>query len=666
MTLTATNASGSDTKIIDNFIEVNEVIAIPAANFSANNTNIDEGEIATFTDLSTNNPTAWEWVFEGGNPSTSTLKNPSVEYNSYGNYTVTLTATNASGSDTKIIENFIEVNEPVPPPVANFAADNTVITENEEVTFADLSTNNPVSWNWIFEGGNPSISNLKNPKVTYNTSNKFKVSLTVQSASGSDTKIIEDYIDVKEFVPSYCTSTGDATDEWISHVQVGENGHTSGSGGYEDFSSIVFNIESGKTYDITLSPGFSSRSKFEYWSVWIDFNGNKDFSDTGEQVFSSSKARSAVTGTITIPNDIALETRMRIAMGKSAPSDCGTIGFGEVEDYTVIIREAVPQPLASDFIANRFSIQVSESIQFSDLSLNEPTNWQWSFPGGTPEMSTEQNPTVVYNSIGEHDVTLIVSKNGFDSSKKIELNYISTTEDSPSEYCVPEAINSSYDFIESVSIENVINNSTLGNNYSLSDNTILMVSAKSYSVTLTPNLSTTRNFWKIWIDFNDDGDFDDSDETIFIMNNKKGSVTSNIIIPEYAKGSSRMRISMREKVAPNPCDDNYNGEVEDYLVSFNEPAASQFKYISTDARNFDINNEFKIYPNPVSDKLNINLNSIELDDFYTIYNLNGGKISTNIITSTLTTIDITNYSNGMYLIVVVSKGEYYNQKFIKR
>ncbi|NOR74210.1 MAG: PKD domain-containing protein, partial [Draconibacterium sp.] len=656
------------TKITNNFIEVIEPVPTPIANFSADRTVTTKDEIVTFNDLSSNTPESWNWIFEGGDPTTSTLKNPEVTFNSSGTFNVTLTVQNAAGTDTKTVENFMEVNEPTPAPVAEFSADNTVITEGENVNFTDLSTNTPNTWAWVFEGGTPATSSLKNPKVTYNASNKFKVTLTISNEAASDTKIIEDYIEVNAPpVPEYCTVSGNATDEWISSVKMGDNNsQTSGSSGYEDFTSVVFNFEAGKSYPITLTPGFSGRNKFEYWSVWIDFNGDLDFTDYGEQVFVTSKNRSTVSGSITIPEGITTDTRMRVAMGKSMPTDCGFIELGEVEDYTVHITEPVPQPPLADFIANRFSIPVGESIQFSDLSLNEPTIWQWSFPGGTPDISTEQNPTVVYNSIGEHDVTLIVSKNVFDYSKKIELNYISTTEDSSSEYCVPVAINSSNDFIESVSIENAINNSTLGNNYSLSDNTISMVSAKSYSVTLTPNLSTTRNFWKIWIDFNDDGDFDDSDETIFIMNNKKGSVTSNIIIPDYAKGNSRMRISMREKIAPNPCDDNYNGEVEDYLVSFNEPAASQFKYISTDARNFDTNNEFKIYPNPVSDKLNINLNLIELDDFYTIYNLNGKKISTNLITSTLTTIDITNYSNGMYLIVVVSKGKYYNQKFIKR
>ncbi len=48
-------------------------------------------------------------------------------------------------------------------------------------------------------------------------------------------------------------------------------------------------------------------------------------------------------------------------------------------------------------------------VQFTDQSLCDPTTWNWSFPGGEPASSAEQNPVVCYNSAGEKDVTLQVS-----------------------------------------------------------------------------------------------------------------------------------------------------------------------------------------------------------------------------------------------------------------
>lgn len=62
----------------------------------------------------------------------------------------------------------------------------------------------------------------------------------------------------------------------------------------------------------------------------------------------------------------------------------------------------------------RFSVGKSrlcagESIGFSDESLYNPTSWQWSFPGGIPATSTNENPTVQYPSAGMFDVSLTVT-----------------------------------------------------------------------------------------------------------------------------------------------------------------------------------------------------------------------------------------------------------------
>ena len=65
----------------------------------------------TFTDASTNTPTGWAWDFgDGGN---SSSQNPSHNYTTPGTYTVTLTATNAGGSDAEVKAAYVIVNEPI-------------------------------------------------------------------------------------------------------------------------------------------------------------------------------------------------------------------------------------------------------------------------------------------------------------------------------------------------------------------------------------------------------------------------------------------------------------------------------------------------------------------------------------------------------------------------
>ncbi len=81
----------------------------PIANFSASNTIPDVGGVVDFTDKSTNNPTSWSWYFEGGTPSSSTSQNPQVTYAVAGIYLVSLTVSNADGSDTKTMSGYISV-----------------------------------------------------------------------------------------------------------------------------------------------------------------------------------------------------------------------------------------------------------------------------------------------------------------------------------------------------------------------------------------------------------------------------------------------------------------------------------------------------------------------------------------------------------------------------
>ncbi|MBL7922870.1 MAG: PKD domain-containing protein, partial [Bacteroidia bacterium] len=86
------------------------VVAAPVADFSASATNISVGGSVNFTDLSSNAPTGWAWTFNGGTPGTSSQQNPqNIVYNAAGTYTVTLVATNGSGSDTETKVGYITV-----------------------------------------------------------------------------------------------------------------------------------------------------------------------------------------------------------------------------------------------------------------------------------------------------------------------------------------------------------------------------------------------------------------------------------------------------------------------------------------------------------------------------------------------------------------------------
>ena len=83
--------------------------------FAASDTNVCQKFCVNFFDSSTNNPTSWQWHFPGGVPSSSTDQNPAnICYNSPGLFDVTLITTNANGSDTITLPDYITVY-PTPP-----------------------------------------------------------------------------------------------------------------------------------------------------------------------------------------------------------------------------------------------------------------------------------------------------------------------------------------------------------------------------------------------------------------------------------------------------------------------------------------------------------------------------------------------------------------------
>ncbi|HPH82063.1 MAG TPA: PKD domain-containing protein [Flavobacteriales bacterium] len=81
----------------------------PIADFIATQTIVNNGGSVGFIDLSVGGSTSWSWSFPGGSPSTSTLENPTIVYNTPGIYEVGLTVSNAFGSDSIVKTAYIEV-----------------------------------------------------------------------------------------------------------------------------------------------------------------------------------------------------------------------------------------------------------------------------------------------------------------------------------------------------------------------------------------------------------------------------------------------------------------------------------------------------------------------------------------------------------------------------
>ena len=198
VTLVVSNANGTDSIIKTCYIQVAQGVP-PTVDFSASTTNVTVGSSINFSDLSGNTPTSWSWTFQGGNPSSSAIQNPiNINYNAVGCYDVILVSTNVFGTDSLTKICYINVTSAGQAPVADFAASAVNITQGDSVTFVDLSSNTPTSWNWVFTGGTPFTSSLQSPTIIYNDTGCFNVSLQVSNTSGNDTETKLGYICVAQ------------------------------------------------------------------------------------------------------------------------------------------------------------------------------------------------------------------------------------------------------------------------------------------------------------------------------------------------------------------------------------------------------------------------------------------------------------------------------------
>ncbi len=101
-----------------------------------------------------------------------------------------------------------------------------------------------------------------------------------------------------------------------------------------------------------------------------------------------------------------------------------------------IWRKIGPSPLQADFEADQTTVCVGSTVDFTDLSIGNIVTWDWTFEGGTPSSSSDQDPSVTYNSTGVFDVELTVYDNAIDDTKVI-YDYI-TVLDTPDKAGTPE------------------------------------------------------------------------------------------------------------------------------------------------------------------------------------------------------------------------------------
>lgn len=142
---------------------------------------------------------------------------------------------------------------------------------------------------------------------------------------------------------NYCTASAVSTEyERIANIKFNTIDHSStGTDGYEDFTDIYTTVTPGSTYEFM---GTISHPPYDQDQiiVWIDYNRDGDFEDSGELVFLSPVGVGPHSSDITIPSGASPGlTRMRVRLHDSGlgpnATPCGTSDYGQVEDYSIMI-----------------------------------------------------------------------------------------------------------------------------------------------------------------------------------------------------------------------------------------------------------------------------------------------------------------------------------------
>ena len=360
-------------------------------------------------------PLVFSWTFEGGTPATSSDPNPVVTYNEAGVFSVTLTASNAAGESTFSQQDYITVGEL---PEASFAYENV---EGELlVNFTNNSTNAD-SFNWDF--GDGQNSDETNPSYTYAAGGNYTVVLSATNSCGTVTSV--QLIDLlipptagfnasstdgcTPFTVQFSdTSLGSVT-SWLWTFEGGTPASsteqnpsvTYNNAGIFDVSLVVTNAagESSSVQNDYITVGSLPAAAFSFdytlGETVVNFSNTSTNADSYNWDFGNGEMSTAISPSHNFGTDGTYTVTL------TATNGCGSVTT--TETITII---TIPIP---DFSAAEQVGCVPFTVTFNDESTTNATNWDWSFEGGVPANSTEQNPTVTYNSVGTFAVQLEVS-----------------------------------------------------------------------------------------------------------------------------------------------------------------------------------------------------------------------------------------------------------------
>lgn len=377
--------------------------------------------------LGTSASVAWLWDF--GDGTTSSVQNPIHTYATNGNYTVSLTVTDAKGCTyTHTEPDYIQLEVPT----ANFISNAGITCPPQTVQFTDISSaDTTISWQWFF--GDGGTSSQQNPQHTYYGADTFDVTLIITDIFGCSDTIVkpQHVINYQRPVASFTvsdsadcaplsaifTSTSTPTMAPLTSFQWDFG---TGSGSTGSSSSYLFTTPGTFTVSLQVTDANGCRdTAYKNVEVFPNPTANFQAGDTIGCSITSITFTDLSTGVYA-----PISWSWNFGDGNTGSSQNPTNTYFNDGTYTVSLTvtdvngctDAITRtdyiyldhPNAQ-FTSDRTEICPGESVAFTDQStgMANMVAWRWSFGDGNT--SNLQNPSHAYNTPGSYNVQLIIT-----------------------------------------------------------------------------------------------------------------------------------------------------------------------------------------------------------------------------------------------------------------
>lgn len=430
---------GTDPSIAINDVEITKpsVVAPPVASFSTPSTTICVGSCINFTNTSTGGPfTVTDWTFTGATPATSAVSNPTnICYNTPGTYQVSLSVTDANGSDVQTTPGYITVVD-VPDAGANGSSNlcnNTTLNLNTLLSGADAggvwaeTTGTPsgqfTAGTGVLDGNGLALGNYTftytvnaTAPCTGNDVSTFTITIIDCSAGTPPTASFtasQTTLCAGDCITFNDTSTpGDITN-WAWDFG---GGATPNNFVGQNPGSVCFNTAG--TYTVTL--GVINPFGNDSQTLTITVNALPTVTATatpgtticaGDPVTLTGGGAASYTWTGGVTDGVAFTPA-----GTATYTVTGTGANTCQNTASVTVTVTTCVPMVAGFSYND-NICEGDCITFTDTTTGTPISWLWDFGGGaTPNTSTDQNPVVCFDASGTFNIQLTTSDAGGNTS----------------------------------------------------------------------------------------------------------------------------------------------------------------------------------------------------------------------------------------------------------